>query len=77
MTCQQFYASDTVLSFRSYAILMTITLWGTRLTLNWALHFSSWEFQDWRYVKLRDDLTKNVPHFLALPFYWIILRKFV
>ena len=35
-------------------LLIAVCLWGIRLTANWAYNFYSFEYQDWRYVMLRD-----------------------
>jgi len=34
-------------------LLVAITVWGVRLTVNWALRFRSLRYEDWRYVRLR------------------------
>lgn len=35
-------------------LLLAVTLWGVRLTLNWAYTFGGLEHQDWRYSMLKE-----------------------
>ena len=41
------------LSFIRFLMIAAITIWGIRLTANWAIRFRSLKYEDWRYVKLR------------------------
>lgn len=36
-------------------MIVVITLWGIRLTANWAYTFTGLQYEDWRYVKIRDN----------------------
>ncbi|MDD3381962.1 MAG: DUF1295 domain-containing protein [Bacilli bacterium] len=42
-------------------VLAAITYWGIRLTLNWAYNFTSFNYQDWRYVMLKEKSKKLYP----------------
>ncbi len=35
-------------------LLITILIWSIRLTANWVYNFKSFEYQDWRYVMLKE-----------------------
>lgn len=56
-------AEAGVPTFRTGAIAMIISVWGARLTFNWARGWSGLEHEDWRYV----DFRTRAPRF-----YWAI-----
>ena len=47
---------DPVFNWIFMAILLTVAVyfWAIRLTANWAYNFKSFEYQDWRYVMLKE-----------------------
>ena len=42
-------------------LIIAITLWGVRLTLNWAYTFKSLNHQDWRYTMLKEKTGRIYP----------------
>jgi len=42
-------------------LLIAVTLWGIRLTANWAYTFKSLEHQDWRYTMLNEKTGRLYP----------------
>lgn len=48
------FASVTNLEVQHILPLVAILLWGIRLTLNWAYTFKNLNWQDWRYVMLKE-----------------------
>ena len=42
-------------------LVITIFIWSLRLTLNWAYNFKSFEYQDWRYVMLKEKTGRAYP----------------
>ncbi len=42
-------------------LLITILIWSIRLTANWIYNFKSFEYQDWRYVMLKEKSGKLYP----------------
>ena len=38
----------------AWLLFAAILFWGLRLTANWAYNFKSFEYQDWRYVMLKE-----------------------
>ena len=48
---------------RNIIVTLLVFLWGIRLTLNWARGWEGLAFQDWRYIKLKEDNGK---------FYWLV-----
>lgn len=46
-------AEDLVPSLRGVFAVLAVTLWGARLTWNWARGWSGLSHEDWRYVDLR------------------------
>ena len=42
-------------------MLISICIWGVRLTANWAYTFNGLAYQDWRYTKLERDTGKFYP----------------
>ena len=46
-------AQDGVPVARTAAVLAVVTVWGTRLTFNWARGWTGLEHEDWRYVDFR------------------------
>ncbi len=47
------FATSVTLSASGVLILCVVTLWGARLTMNWAYTFGGLDFQDWRYTMLK------------------------
>lgn len=43
-------------------LLVAVWLWGTRLTLNWAITFKGLAYEDWRYTKYRITLSPALFH---------------
>jgi steroid 5-alpha reductase family enzyme len=54
-------ADSDVPALRSAAVFIVVTIWGTRLTFNWARGWTGLDHEDWRYV----DFRARVPDF-----YW-------
>ena len=50
------------LNFASILYIGIISLWGMRLTLNWAVGWPDLRHQDWRYTKLKQDNPKKIWH---------------
>lgn len=48
-----FVALTEELSFAHWLIIICVCLWGVRLTANWAYTFKNLDWQDWRYVMLK------------------------
>ena len=42
------------ISILAWLLFAAILFWGIRLTANWAYNFKSFEYQDWRYVMLKE-----------------------
>ena len=42
-------------------VAIAISIWGIRLTANWAYTFKGLNFEDWRYVMLREKTKKFYP----------------
>lgn len=42
-------------------LLITILIWSIRLTANWVYNFKSFEYQDWRYVMLKEKSGRAYP----------------
>jgi steroid 5-alpha reductase family enzyme len=51
------FKMDAAWSLNETLFLSAIFIWGTRLTINWAIRFKGMDHQDWRYSMLRQ---KNV-----------------
>lgn len=49
------------LSLIKLVLLLTVLLWGIRLTANWAYTFKSMKHEDWRYRMLREKTGKAYP----------------
>ena len=49
------------LSLIKLVLLLTVLLWGIRLTANWAYTFKSMKHEDWRYCMLREKTGKAYP----------------
>lgn len=52
-------AFSTALTFLRFLMIAAITIWGVRLTANWAMRFRNLKREDWRYVSLR-RMSKNL-----------------
>src|SRR5210317_333516 len=48
-----FQSSGNDIPLRSWIILILITLWGLRLTINWIRRWTGLLDEDWRYVNFR------------------------
>ena len=44
---------STKFNFLRLLLLIAITVWGVRLTINWAIRFKSLKYEDWRYKAIR------------------------
>lgn len=55
------YAAENALTLPRALILVTVLLWGIRLTANWAYTFHGLNFQDWRYTMLNEKTGKFYP----------------
>ena len=44
-----------------YCLFAAVLFWAIRLTANWAYNFKSFEYQDWRYVMLKEKSKKLYP----------------
>ena len=42
-------------------LVITVLFWSLRLTINWAYNFKSFEYQDWRYVMLKEKTGRAYP----------------
>ena len=42
-------------------LVITVFIWSLRLTANWAYNFKSFEYQDWRYVMLKEKTGRAYP----------------
>lgn len=42
-------------------LFITVLFWSLRLTANWAYNFKSFEYQDWRYVMLKEKTGRFYP----------------
>ena len=42
-------------------LFVTVLFWSIRLTANWAYNFKSFEYQDWRYVMLKEKTGRFYP----------------
>ena len=42
-------------------LVITVFIWSLRLTLNWAYNFKSFEYQDWRYIMLKEKTGPAYP----------------
>ncbi len=47
--------------FMACLLLTAVYLWAIRLTANWCYNFKSFEYQDWRYVMLKEKSGKLYP----------------
>lgn len=55
------FAAVNTISPVKILFLIAVCLWGIRLTANWMYTFHSFEYQDWRYVMLREQTGKFYP----------------
>ncbi len=44
-----------------YCLFAAVLFWAIRLTANWAYNFKSFEYQDWRYVMLKEKSKRLYP----------------
>lgn len=61
---------STKFNFLRLLLLVAITVWGVRLTGNWAIRFRSLRYEDWRYKALRRS---SGPMFPVINFFGIHL----
>ena len=52
---------DISLSPVAMYLFITVLFWSIRLTANWAYNFKSFEYQDWRYVMLKEKTGRFYP----------------
>ena len=55
------YALTSKLTSATLLLIISIVVWGVRLTANWAYAFGGLNHQDWRYTKLDSDTGKFYP----------------
>ena len=55
------YALTSGFSSATLLLIISIVIWGVRLTANWAYAFGGLEYQDWRYTKLDLETGKFYP----------------
>lgn len=48
------FAITTPMTITRLLPLIAVCVWGIRLTVNWAYTFHSFEYQDWRYLMLKE-----------------------
>lgn len=53
--------SSATIGWAQILCIITIFLWGIRLTANWASTFYSMKYQDWRYTMLKEKTKKAYP----------------
>jgi steroid 5-alpha reductase family enzyme len=51
-------ADASVPALRTTGILLVVTVWGARLTWNWARGWTGLDHEDWRYVGFRDQFPR-------------------
>ena len=58
-----FFGKEVESSLSPVAIYLFIAVifWAVRLTANWAYNFKSFEYQDWRYVMLKEKTGRAYP----------------
>ncbi|HEX4017714.1 MAG TPA: DUF1295 domain-containing protein [Frankiaceae bacterium] len=44
---------------RQVLVIVLVTVWAVRLTLNWAFGWTGFDHEDWRYVNLREGLPRR------------------
>lgn len=59
-------------NFLRLLLLIAITVWGVRLTVNWALRFKSLKYEDWRYKTIRRNTGGGII-FLFISFFGLHL----
>ena len=52
---------DVSISPVAVYLFATVLFWSIRLTANWAYNFKSFEYQDWRYVMLKEKSGRAYP----------------
>lgn len=55
---------STSFNFLRLLLLIAITVWGVRLTGNWALRFKNLRSEDWRYKRIRKGTGGGLPFFI-------------
>lgn len=51
-------------------LLVAVTVWGVRLTANWAYTFGDLTHQDWRYTMLKEKPESFTPSSISSAFTW-------
>jgi steroid 5-alpha reductase family enzyme len=69
-----YYAGGAAFTAAHVAVLIPLAIWAVRLTYNWAKGFESLTWQDWRYIKYKQQF----PHiYLLINFTGIMLMPTV
>ena len=55
------HGQETESTLLSGLLLFAVIFWALRLTANWCYNFKSFEYQDWRYVMLKEKTGKFYP----------------
>lgn len=55
------FALNNTLTLPGILLIIAITIWGVRLTANWAYTFKDLTHQDWRYTMLKEQTKKFYP----------------
>jgi steroid 5-alpha reductase family enzyme len=45
---------------RQFLVILLVAIWAVRLTLNWAVGWTGFDHEDWRYVRLREGLPRRL-----------------
>ncbi len=53
--------ADAANNLLAWLIFIVVLLWALRLTANWAYNFKSFEYQDWRYLMLKEKTGRAYP----------------
>jgi steroid 5-alpha reductase family enzyme len=57
--------SDGGSTLRRVTMLVLLTLWAVRLTVNWAIGWNGLTHEDWRYVRIREQTMRRLPWWLV------------
>ena len=55
------FNSNSGNTFLGWLLFSVVLFWALRLTANWAYNFKSFEYQDWRYVMLKEKSGRAYP----------------
>jgi steroid 5-alpha reductase family enzyme len=50
---------------RQVLVIVLVSLWAVRLTANWAMSWTGFDHEDWRYSNLRNGLPRGLPWWLV------------